>query len=118
MDWDRYRTTAAATLRAVRQRDITITDAWHRIDRLREKTSDTETENYLEGVIKEPDVDIHAIDRTIAQLETPWYVPVLPVMEYLPVPPYLPSSPMAPPKAFLPARIRQVPEPSLPVLLL
>ncbi len=70
MDWDDYRTKAAATLLAVRQGDITIADAWHRIDRLREGTSDTETENYLEGVIKEPDVDIHAIDRTIAQLET------------------------------------------------
>jgi hypothetical protein len=47
---------------------------------------------------------------TMAQLEAP--VKMLPgkcSSVYLPVAPYLPSSPRAPPKAFAPARMRQVP---------
>ncbi len=70
MDWDEYRTISAATLSAYRRGEITMANGWRRIDRLREGTSNNETEDYLEGVIKEPDVDASAIDRTIAQLET------------------------------------------------
>ena len=47
-----------------------MADAWRRIDRLREGTSDTQTEDFLEAAIKEPDVNPDAIGQTIAQLES------------------------------------------------